>query len=138
MTTQKSPNEIELRVQRAHAAAPAWTTIGAAKRSAILRDIATELENDSQQATIFRANAEDLRQARDAQARGELSAALVARLELPAPKLRALATGLRQLAAGREWVGEVLTRTELDEGLVLERTRCPLGEIGRASCRERV
>lgn len=83
-----------------------------------------------QQERILAANREDLTEARAAAQRGELSHALVKRLELTPNKLAALSDGLVQLAEAPELVGEVDVHRKLDEGLVLQRVRCPLGVLG--------
>jgi glutamate-5-semialdehyde dehydrogenase len=100
--------------------------LDATTRSAVLRDLATALEQVDQQETILAANARDLADARQA----ELAPALLARLGLDAAKLAGLADGLRMLADMPELLGAVSLRRELDDGLLLERVSCPLGVLG--------
>lgn len=99
-------------------------------RAALLRDAAAALEDPPDRERILAANAADLAAAEEAVARGDMEPALIKRLSLDASKLDGLADGLRQLAAQDELVGAVSLRRELDDGLVLERTACPLGLVG--------
>lgn len=98
-------------------------------RSALLEAFAAALEDPPRWAPVEAANADDVTAAREAQARGEMAAALVDRLGLDARKVASLADGLRQLAARPELVDRVLERRELDAGLVLERVSAPLGVV---------
>jgi glutamate-5-semialdehyde dehydrogenase len=58
-----------------------------------------------------------------------LATPLVKRLKLDAAKLETLADGARQLASRADPLGTVLAQRALDEGLVLEQIRCPLGVL---------
>ncbi|XP_024369145.1 delta-1-pyrroline-5-carboxylate synthase 1 [Physcomitrium patens] len=58
-----------------------------------------------------------------------VSKALVGRLTIKPGKIAALASSLRTLADMKEPIGEVLKRTEVAEGLTLEKTSCPLGVV---------
>lgn len=95
-------------------------------RAQLLRALAAALEQPDRAAAILAANARDLQDAKQ----HELAPALLARLRLDAPKLVALADGLRTLADMPELLGTVSLRRELDDGLVLERVSCPLGVLG--------
>ncbi|KAJ0546083.1 putative glutamate-5-semialdehyde dehydrogenase, Glutamate 5-kinase [Helianthus annuus] len=55
--------------------------------------------------------------------------ALVARLALKPSKISALAESVLRRAEIEEAIGQVLKRTELAEGLVLEKKSCPLGVL---------
>ena len=75
---------------------------------------------------ILDANAED-------QVFGEekgLSAAMMDRLMLDEPRIRAMAEGLRNVAAQADPVGEVMTAWDMPSGLHIQRVRTPLGVIG--------
>ena len=61
---------------------------------------------------------------------GDLSKALVARLELAPSKLANLSAGLRTLASQPEIVNARVTHRELAADLILEQRRHPLGVIG--------
>nr|AUF72249.1 aldehyde dehydrogenase 18B1 [Syntrichia caninervis] len=58
-----------------------------------------------------------------------ISKSLIGRLTIKPGKIAGLASSLRTLAGMKEPVGEVLKRTEIAEGLVLEKTSCPLGVV---------
>jgi delta-1-pyrroline-5-carboxylate synthetase len=53
---------------------------------------------------------------------------LLNRLKLTDQKLDALVDGIRSIANQDEPLNKILARTELSEGLVLEKTTCPIGE----------
>jgi len=65
----------------------------------------------------------------DLAAAAGLALPLLKRLRVDAAKLEALADGARQLASRADPLGTVLARRRLDEGLVLEQVRCPLGVL---------
>ncbi len=109
-------------LQLAHASGPA--------RRSILLAMADALDDVNNRRRLLEANAIDLRDARVAEARGELASALVRRLELTDAKLTVLTDGLRQLADQRDIVGQTALERELDDGLVLRRVSCPLGVLG--------
>lgn len=121
---------VPARAEAARRAARKLAALDTEQRATLLRDLADALELPDSRVAIAQANAKDIEEARAAQARGELSAALAARLGLGPTKLRGLADGLRQLAAMPELLGSVQLRRELDEQLVLERVACPLGVLG--------
>jgi glutamate-5-semialdehyde dehydrogenase len=74
---------------------------------------------------LLAANALDLVAAQEA----ALEAPLLKRLGLDAAKLATLREGAEQLAASVDPLGRTLHRTELDEGLELERVTSPLGVL---------
>ncbi|NVB43029.1 glutamate-5-semialdehyde dehydrogenase [Pseudenhygromyxa sp. WMMC2535] len=123
-------SSVQARAAAARQAGRALASLAQAPRGALLEAIADALEAPQTQAEIAAANALDLAEARAAQARGELSEALVARLKLGPDKLAGLADGLRQLAAMPALVGIRQLERELDDGLILERISCPLGVLG--------
>lgn len=101
-----------------------------AARAALLSALAQAYADPAVQADVIKANEADLRDARAAQSRGELAAALVNRLGIDAKKLGTLVDGLRQLAGAPDVVGQRLAHRELDDGLVLQQITCPLGVLG--------
>lgn len=101
--------------------------LSSAERVALLHRMADALVAAA--GPILAANAADLADARAAEARGEMSAALVARLVLDEKKLEKLADGIRAVAAQEEPLGRVLSETELAPGLVLRKETAPLGVI---------
>jgi glutamate-5-semialdehyde dehydrogenase len=111
------------RVQRAVDAEGLLARAPAESRTRALKALATALIDPEVRARVLEANASDL-----AAASG-LAPALVKRLKLDAAKLETLADGARQLASRADPLGTVLARRKLDEGLVLEQIRCPLGVL---------
>lgn len=74
---------------------------------------------------ILAANAADVAAADAAGVDG----ALRQRLGLTQAKLATLAAGVRAIAASEEPLGRVLSRTQVADGLMLERTACPIGVL---------
>jgi glutamate-5-semialdehyde dehydrogenase len=99
-------------------------------RAALLEGLAAALATPALRDRILAANADDMKRAREDEAKGLLGSALVKRLALDEGKLESCADGLRQLARMPELVGRRLTHRQLDDGLVLEQVSCPLGVLG--------
>ncbi|WP_169582413.1 MULTISPECIES: glutamate-5-semialdehyde dehydrogenase [Microbacterium] len=95
----------------------------AEKRDALL-SIASALE--ASEAEIVAANTEDLERGR---ATG-LSEALQDRLRLDAPRVAALATAVREIAALPDPVGRVLDERTLANGVALTKVSVPFGVVG--------
>jgi glutamate-5-semialdehyde dehydrogenase len=93
----------------------------------LLREVAASLERDT--AAILEANAADLAAARRSFEDNSLSRSVLDRLSLDADKIRSMAEGVRAVAALPDPSGRVLSRTLLDDGLVLEKVTCPLGVL---------
>ncbi|XP_051121466.1 delta-1-pyrroline-5-carboxylate synthase [Andrographis paniculata] len=93
------------------------------ERNKILLDIADALEANEKQ--IIAENAADVADAEQA----GYEKSLVSRLALKPGKISSLANAIRVLANMEEPVGQVLKRTELSEGLILEKTSSPLGVL---------
>ncbi len=111
---------------RAAAVRGAQRVIGSApaeQRTAALRALRDVLLRS--RGEISRANEEDLACA----AEEGLSGPLLHRLGLSDAKFESLLEGVDALAEGEDPIDRVLTRTELDEGLVLECVRSPLGVL---------
>ncbi len=92
-------------------------------RTAALRHLARLLAE--REPELLAANARDLADAE----RDGVAAPLVSRLRLTPAKLATLREGCETLAASPDPLGVVERRTELDEGLVLERVASPLGVL---------
>jgi glutamate-5-semialdehyde dehydrogenase len=75
---------------------------------------------------ILAANARDLERA----AENDLSPSFVDRLTLTEKSVRAIAEGIRAIAALKDPVGEVIAAWDRPNGLKIERVRTPLGVIG--------
>lgn len=80
-------------------------------------------------AALLDANREDLAHASVMLAKGEISSSTMERLKLSETKLDEMAHSIRSVAALVDPVGRILERTQLDDGLVLEKISCPLGVL---------
>ena len=74
---------------------------------------------------ILKANQVDLENAK-----GVLPDVMLDRLRLDEKRISAMAQGIREVAALPDPIGEVLERNVLQNGLVVTKTRVPLGVIG--------
>ncbi|KAL5807054.1 hypothetical protein ACOSQ4_029787 [Xanthoceras sorbifolium] len=92
-------------------------------RRKILLDIADALE--ANESLIKVENEADVAAAQEA----GYEKALVSRLSLKPGKISGLAKSIRVLADMEEPIGRILRRTELADGLILEKTSCPLGVL---------
>ena len=110
--------------QRARAAARVLATTGSERKYAALISAAHAIEAREQE--ILDANSEDLAHA---EAKG-LSPAMIDRLTLDSRRIRAMADGLRTVAAQRDPVGRVLAEWDVPSGLHIRRVSTPLGVIG--------
>ena len=109
-------------LQRAKAACPALARISSAEKDAALLAMADALEAHAE--PILEANRADLEQAR-----GSVSPVMLDRLALSPARIRAMADGIRDVAALPDPVGRVLTRVERPNGLVIEKTTVALGVV---------
>ncbi|KAJ4704591.1 Delta-1-pyrroline-5-carboxylate synthase [Melia azedarach] len=92
-------------------------------RKKILLDIADALE--ANEGLIKVENEADVAAAREA----GYEKSLISRLALKPGKISGLAKSIRVLAEMEEPIGRILKRTELADGLILEKTSCPLGVL---------
>ncbi|WP_419163122.1 glutamate-5-semialdehyde dehydrogenase [Candidatus Palauibacter sp.] len=125
MAPMATPMAENLRVRTA-AVREAQRVLGSApaeRRTAALRALKDVLLRS--RAEISRANEADLSLA----AEEGLSGPLLHRLGLSDAKFESLLEGVDALADGEDPIDQVLSRTELDEGLVLESVRSPLGVL---------
>ena len=102
----------------------ALTRMASERRAAALRRAAQALRDAAP--AILAANTADMDAARIA----GLSAAMLDRLLLDAPRLAAMADAVAAIADLPDPVGEIIDRRERPNGLVLERVRIPIGLIG--------
>lgn len=94
-----------------------------AKNAALQR--AAEVIRDRRNA-LLAANATDVAAGRD----GGLSSALIDRLTLTDARIEAMATGLEQIAALPDPVGETIAQWRRPNGLEITQARVPLGVVG--------
>ncbi|GMI65856.1 delta 1-pyrroline-5-carboxylate synthase 2 [Hibiscus trionum] len=98
-------------------------TLKSEDRRKLLLNIADALE--ANESSILAENAADVAAA---EAEG-YEKALISRLSLKPGKISALAKSIRVIADMEEPIGRVLKKTELADGLILEKTSCPLGVL---------
>jgi len=110
--------------QRARVAARAMSRAETAAKDAALVAMADEIERQTD--TLIAANKKDL----DAGKAQGLDAALLDRLELNTARIKAMADGLRQIAALPDPVGEITDLNYRPSGIQVGRMRVPLGVIG--------
>ncbi|KAK4669205.1 glutamate-5-semialdehyde dehydrogenase [Podospora pseudopauciseta] len=121
-------------------ASPLEAAQSAKSASHILATLSADARNDALTAIhsgltaarddILAANARDLELARKAAADGQLSQSLVSRLDLTKPgKWEDMLKGILDVRGLEDPVGRVTLRTQLDEGLSLERVTCPIGVL---------
>jgi len=118
------PSLMEDMGTRARAAAQVLATTGSERKYAALISAAHAIE--ARGSEIMDANAEDLVYA---EAKG-LSPAMIDRLTLDDRRIRAMAEGLRIVAAQSDPVGQVIAEWDVPSGLHIRRVRTPLGVIG--------
>ena len=109
-------------LKSARAAWPALQTADTARKNAALNAMADALLDNT--ADILAANRTDT-----AKAQGHISAVMLDRLSLDEGRISAMAEGIREVAALPDPVGAVISRIERPNGLVIERTRVPMGVI---------
>jgi glutamate-5-semialdehyde dehydrogenase len=122
-----APASVGERAAAAKKAARQLASVPTGVKDRALRAAAGRLEAEA--AAVLEANAEDVAEARQAVASGTLARPLVDRLVLDEAKVRAMAEGIRAVAALPDPSGRLLARTLLDDGLVLEKVTCPLGVL---------
>jgi glutamate-5-semialdehyde dehydrogenase len=119
-----SLTDFEALLRKSREASYAMAGLSTARKNAALDTFARLLE--AQTDALLAANRQDLGQAE----RDDLSPALYQRLKLDGGKLAQLAQGIRDVINLPDPVGQVLSATRLDDGLVLEKRTVPLGVIG--------
>ena len=115
------------RAAAAKAAARTLAGLPTESKDRALRAVAGRIEAES--AAILEANRADVAEARASVAAGTLAGPLLDRLVLDAGKVRAMADGVRAVAALPDPSGRLLAKTLLDDGLLLEKVTCPLGVL---------
>jgi len=85
--------------------------------------LADNLERDEEE--IKKENRRDLERAKDM----EMKSSLLDRLELSSSRIKAMASGLREVANLPDPVGEVIEGSKRPNGLLITKTRVPLGVV---------
>jgi len=124
MDKQEIKNVILEMGARARAAAHALTILSADKKNEILRAMAASMRE--QEGNILEANAQDI----SAGEANGLNAAMLDRLRLNHDRIEAIATGIEEVAALADPVGEVLTEWTRPNDVRFEQIRVPIGVIG--------
>ena len=124
MDKQEIKNVILEMGARARAAAHALTILSADKKNEILRAMAASMRE--QEGSILEANAQDI----SAGEANGLNAAMLDRLRLNHDRIEAIATGIEEVAALADPVGEVLTQWTRPNDVHFEQIRVPIGVIG--------
>ena len=124
VTPQGVTAQVLSMARAARAAARQVAASPTAQRNAALLHAAVALESERE--ALARANADDLRYAREQ----GLDAALLDRLELTPERVDAMLAGLRQVAALPDPVGAIRDFSARPSGIRVGRMRVPLGVIG--------
>jgi glutamate-5-semialdehyde dehydrogenase len=117
-------DSVEDLARRAKDASYRLQAMPAEKRNEALEAIAVAIA--AERAELIKANQEDVRRS---EAEG-LSKVLIKRLRFDEEKADEAIRSLRSLVAQEDPLNKVLTRTELDSGLMLEKVTCPIGVMG--------
>jgi glutamate-5-semialdehyde dehydrogenase len=115
--------EIRNQCAQARVAARALATVPTARLDEMLDEIAAELEKDAP--AIFAANARDIAAAEEA----GLQKALVDRLRITEKSLAAMVTGVRQVRALPQPLGQKMTEWKRPNGIAISKIRVPIGVI---------
>lgn len=110
--------------RRARAAARPLATASTETKNRALEAMATAIQAEKE--TILAANAIDLAHARES----GVAASFIDRLTLTEERIEAIAAGIRDIAAFKDPVGDVIAEWDRPNGLHIERVRTPLGVIG--------
>ncbi len=110
--------------RKARAASRPLAVASTKKKTAALIAMADAIERNEK--AILAANAIDVANGEEA----GLSPAMMDRLQLNPARINAMAEGIREIAALKDPVGEVIAEWERPNGLHIERVRTPLGVIG--------
>ena len=115
-------SDMQTILQNAKAAARTAPTLSTEQKNKILLQMADALEANTD--TILQANTLDL-----VSAQGVLPTVMLDRLRLDTKRISAMAQGIRDVAALPDPVGTILEKNTLANGLVITKTRVPLGVI---------
>lgn len=110
--------------ENARRASAALMTASVPAKNAALESIARTLEENA--AAIFAANAEDIAAGKAA----GIASNLLDRMLLDEKRLAGIVEGVRQVAALKDPIGEVLHAETLPNGLIVSQMRVPLGVVG--------
>ncbi len=126
MSTTLTPAEQHIRdlCIEARQAAQLLATLPTEKLDHMLEEIAAELEKEAD--LIFAANAKDIAAAEEA----GLNKALIDRLRITEKTLATMVTGVRQVRALPQPLGQKITEWQRPNGIKISKIRVPIGVIG--------
>jgi glutamate-5-semialdehyde dehydrogenase len=122
-----SQTDVAVQVQRARRAARELARLSANQRNQILLAAADQLQ--AREAEILKANREDCESLEREIHAGTASAALLKRLKTSSAGVKDMARQIRDVARLEDPLGRVLSTTELDDGLTLQKVSCALGVV---------
>ena len=102
--------------------APSLAAVDTELKNRALSAMADALENNAE--SILLANAQDMEAAKD-----HLSQSMLDRLALTQDRIHAMAEGIRQVVALPDPVGQVRSRVERPNGIVIDRVGVPMGVV---------
>jgi glutamate-5-semialdehyde dehydrogenase len=120
-TTLLNPASTQEKLLRAREAAAKLALLSTAEKNALLRGIAGAIESETR--SILAANREDMESS-------GLEGAMRDRLLLTEARIKEMATGVREVAALCDPIGETLAEWTRPNGLHIRKVRVPLGVIG--------
>lgn len=120
----QSPSNLENSLKQSKAAFLAISTLSSEQKNEALETFAAIIERN--EAALLAENRKDIEQAE----KEGLTASLYQRLKLDSGKIKQLVQGIRDLIRLEDPAGRILSRTQLDENLILEKQTVPLGVIG--------
>jgi glutamate-5-semialdehyde dehydrogenase len=126
-TQAKTSETLAAQVRATRRASRTLARLSTAERNQILLNAADRLEARADE--ILKANQQDCQSLEHEIANGSASPALLKRLRTSATGVTDMARQVRDVAALEDPVGRVLSTTELDDGLLLEKVSCPLGVV---------
>jgi glutamate-5-semialdehyde dehydrogenase len=122
-----SQTDVAIQVLRARRAARELARLSAEQRNQILLAAADRLQ--AREAEILKANREDCESLEREIRVGTASAALLKRLKTSSDGIGDMARRIRDVARLEDPLGRVLSATELDDGLMLQKVSCALGVV---------
>ncbi len=122
-----SQTDIAVQVLRARRAARELARLSAEQRNQILLVAADHLQ--AREADILKANRDDCESLEHQIRSGTSSVALLKRLKTSSAGINDMARQIRDVARLQDPLGRVLSTTELDDGLTLQKVSCALGVV---------
>ncbi len=111
-------------VNKASNARIIMSSISTEKKNVVLRNIANAIKNHEKK--IKDANKIDIEQAK----KNKLKITLIKRLKIDNDKINEIVQNLISVATLEDPVNKVISKTKLDDDLILEKISCPIGLIG--------